>query len=220
MSAVKQVHSQHVANNGCSVCKGSSNLLESPRFIDPPVKTVRVNRQHSVRTWSNRQGSLKDHLQYIYHLLHNAAATGPAATCGVFQSNNGSISTVDDWMFRQGHSALCFSLSKRCGIWGSDHKRFLKHQRKSCLNHIMKVKPLWLRWSAFWVSSWRVILWHWSNNRVCFVWLCSQCGEYWLQRQAERLLDVGRLWLVGAVLVLCLFSCYFFYVPALTKTMW
>lgn len=56
MSALKQVHSQHVANNGYSVCKGtSSNLFESPRFIDPPVKTVRGNRQHSEHGRTGRE---------------------------------------------------------------------------------------------------------------------------------------------------------------------
>lgn len=47
-------------------------------FMDSPVKSVRTNRFHSIRTWSNRQESLKDHLQHIYQLLHNVAATGAA----------------------------------------------------------------------------------------------------------------------------------------------
>lgn len=60
-------------------------------FIDSSVKSVCTNHGHSIRTWSNRQESLKDHLQHIYQLHHNVAATGAAATSGVFPPNNGSI---------------------------------------------------------------------------------------------------------------------------------
>lgn len=62
-----------------------------PCFIDSPAKTVCIDGHHSVSTWSNRQGSLRGLLQYIFHLLQDVAATEAAATCGVFPANNGSI---------------------------------------------------------------------------------------------------------------------------------
>lgn len=89
------------------VCRGwmdpAHRTCLTPLFYRSSVKTVSANGYHSVWTWLNRQESLKDGLQYIYHLPRNVASSRATSTHGVFPPNNGSI-WAGRWMVVQAGS--------------------------------------------------------------------------------------------------------------------